>query len=148
MRRAHYQLNTTPENPVSYINFYGKAQCGRDGNFLDGEPEDRIPISSKLINFRVDRAFMVEARGDSMEPMIMEGDLIIAQKKDSDFFNNEVVVCSMNGGDVMIKQYVKEGAHILLKSFNSKKHPAIFVSEEDQLFLVGKVEQILKNRII
>lgn len=145
---SDYQLNTTPENPVSYINFYGKAQCGRDGNFLDGEPEDRIPISSKLINFRVDRAFMVEARGDSMEPMIMEGDLIIAQKKDSDFFNNEVVVCSMNGGDVMIKQYVKEADHILLKSFNSKKHPAIFVSEEDQLVLVGKVEQILKNRIM
>ena len=91
---------------------------------------------------------MVEARGDSMEPMIMEGDLIIAQKKDSDFFNNEVVVCSMNGGDVMIKQYVKEADHILLKSFNNKKHPAIFVSEEDQLVLIGKVEQILKNRIM
>ena len=144
---SDYKLATTPENPVSYINFYGKAQCGLGGCLLEGSPEDRIPISSKLINFRVDRAFMLEARGDSMEPEIKEGDLIIAQEK-QEFFNNEVVVCSMNGGEVMVKQYAKESGNILLKSFNSKKHPAIFVSEKDQLFLIGKVEQILKNRIM
>ncbi len=144
---SDYQLNTTPENPVSYINFYGKAQCGRNGNFLDGDPEDRIPISSKLINFKVDKAFMLEARGDSMEPTIMEGDLIIAQKKNGDFFSNEIVVCSINGGEIMVKQYVKESGNILLKSLNHKKHPAIFVSSEDQLVLIGKVEQVLKNHI-
>jgi repressor LexA len=142
---SDYQILTTPENPISYINFYGKAQCGREGCFLDGTPEDRIPLSSKLINFKVEDAFMVKAAGDSMEPNIYAGDLIIARKKYHNFNNHEVVVCSLNG-EAIIKEYVKDNSNVLLKSFN-KKYPPIFISEDCELFLVGKVEQIIKNQI-
>ena len=36
---ADYQILTTSENPISYINFYGKAQCGRGGCILNDNPE-------------------------------------------------------------------------------------------------------------
>lgn len=145
---SNYQILTSAENPVSYVNFYGKAQCGKGGCILDDNPEDRIPISSKLINFSVDRAFMIKARGDSMSPIIVEGDIVIAQRK-QEFLNDDVVVCSVNGGEVMIKQFVKEADYVLLKSFNHQKHPTIFISKKDEPpILIGKVEQIIRNRIV
>lgn len=145
---SNYQILTSAENPVSYINFYGKAQCGRGGCILDDNPEDRIPISSKLINFSADRAFMIKARGDSMSPIIVEGDLVIAQRK-QEFLNDDVVVCSINGGEVMIKQFVKEVDYVLLKSFNHQEHPTIFISKKQEPpMLIGKVEQIIRNRIV
>lgn len=144
---ADYQILTTSENPISYINFYGKAQCGRGGCILNDNPEDRIPISSKLIHFRVDKAFMLKARGDSMSPIISEGDLVIAQRKE-EFFNDDVVVCSINDGEVMIKQYAREKNRILLKSFNPSRHPPILISKNEQhLALIGKVEQVIRNRV-
>lgn len=145
---GNYQILTTPENPVIYVNFYGQAQCGRGGCIVDDNPEDRIPISSKLLNFRADRAFMIKARGDSMVPIISEGDLVIAQRKE-EFLNDDVVVCSVNGGEVMIKQYVKESDYVLLKSFNHKRHPTIFISANEQPpMLIGKVEQVIRNRLM
>jgi repressor LexA len=140
---SDYQVLTTPEKPISYINFYGEARCGAQGCFIDGEPQDRIPMPSWLINFKTENAFMIKAKGNSMEPNIFEGDCVIVQKK-QEFYNDEIVVCSINGVAV-IKQYFKDlYGNILLKSFN-KKHPTIFLSQDDEILIVGKVEQIIKN---
>jgi len=141
---ANYQVLTIPEKPISYINFYGEARCGAEGCFIEGDPEDRIPMPSSLIKFRADNAFMIKAKGDSMEPDIREGDFIIAQKQDGNFHNGEIVVCSINGMAV-IKEYERDlYDNVLLKSFN-KKHPTILISKDDQVLIVGKVEQIIKN---
>ncbi|MES2676896.1 MAG: S24 family peptidase [Pseudomonadota bacterium] len=141
--QSDYQVLTIPEKPISYINFYGEARCGAEGCFIDGEPQDRIPMPSQLIKFKTENAFMIKAKGDSMEPNIYEGDLVIAQKK-QEFFNSDMVVCSINGVAV-IKEYFKDlYGNVLLKSFN-KKHPTILLSAEDQVFIVGKVEQVIRN---
>ncbi len=141
---ANYQVLTIPEKPISYINFYGEARCGAEGCFIDGEPQDRIPMPSSLIKFRAENAFMIKAKGDSMEPNIREGDFVIAQKREDNFHNGEIVVCSINGM-VVIKEYERDlYGNVLLKSFN-KKHPTILISKDDQVLIVGKVEQIIKN---
>ncbi|MFT7087147.1 MAG: repressor LexA [Rickettsiales bacterium] len=140
---SDYQVLTTPEKPISYINFYGEARCGAEGCFLDGDPQDRIPMASSLIGFKTENAFMIKAKGDSMEPNIFEGDFVIVQKK-LEFYNDDIVVCSINGMAV-IKQYFKDlYGNVLLKSFN-KKHPTILLEEGDQIFIAGKVEHIIKN---
>ena len=143
---ANYKV-TREDDEKTYVNFYGQAQCGRGGCIVSDDPETRIPISSKLINFHPQKAFMIKARGDSMNPIIAEGDLVIVQRKE-EFFNDDVVVCSINDGEVMIKQYMKEKNSVLLKSFNRKKHPPITISkEESSLLLIGKVEQVIRNRV-
>ena len=35
---SDYQIITTPENPVVFINLYGSAKCGPDGTILSGNP--------------------------------------------------------------------------------------------------------------
>lgn len=137
---------TRENDEQTYVNFYGRAQCGRGGCVINDNPEERIPVSSKLINFNPQKAFMIRARGDSMSPIISENDLVIAQRKD-EFFDDDVVVCSINDGEVMIKQFVRQKNVILLKSFNYKKHPPIEISKsENSLMLIGKVEQVIRKR--
>jgi biotin operon repressor len=42
-----YHLLKSPEKPVVFLNLYGLAQCGPEGSVLDGNPIDRIGVSTK-----------------------------------------------------------------------------------------------------
>ena len=122
-----YQILADPERPIVYLNLYGLAQCGPDGSILDGDPVDRIPIASKLIKFSVEDAFLVEAKGDSMEPKIKAGDLVIVQKKNvAD--NGSLIVC-VNDSMALIKKYNKAGGQTILYSENNKYDPFIASSD-------------------
>jgi len=134
-----YQLFQSPERPIVYINHYGYAQCGKNGTFLDGNPIDRIPVASKLLKFLTSEAFMVKAKGNSMEPRIKEGDLVIAQKSKV-AANDDIVVCVFEN-EVLIKQYFKKDNTVTLISMNSKEHPPIIVHEN--LNIEGVVKNVL-----
>ena len=129
-----------PEKPVTYINMYGLAKCGPEGTLLSGDPVDRVPISSQLIPFAVEDAFMVTAEGNSMEPLIQEGDIIIA-KQQVDADNGEIVICS-HAGRTMVKRLRKLSDKIILESLNPDIEPKLI---EDHLEL--NIEGIFKGLI-
>lgn len=131
-----YIIADSPERAIVYINQYGLAQCGPDGSILDGTPVDKIPIASRLLKFPSDEAFLVEAKGDSMEPKIKSGDLVIARKQ-KHAENGDIVVC-VNNSETLIKKYVKENQTIILHSLNTAYHP--FLAVED-----FRIEGIVKN---
>lgn len=135
-----YQILTEPERPIVYLNLYGMARCGPNGSVLDGDPIDRIPIASRLIRFPSENAFLVEAKGDSMEPSIREGDLVIAEKASS-ADSNDTVVC-VHRGMVLIKKIFQQGGQFILRSENEAKYPPI-IAEEEEL----KVEGVVKGKI-
>lgn len=93
------------DKEFAYINMYGMVQCGPHGLLLEGNPIDRIPIYTKLLGFPSSEAFLLKARGSSMQPKINPGDLVIA-KKVNDVQNNEIAVC-VNDGEVLIKKIQK-----------------------------------------
>ena len=130
-----YVVMGDPEKSIVYINKYGLAQCGPKGSILDGNPIDRIPIASRLIKFPSEEAFIVEAKGDSMEPKIKQGDIIIA-KKQNYAENNDLVVC-VHESEVLIKKYILSGKNVILYSLNKNYDP----------FLANKVriEGVVKN---
>ncbi len=128
----------TPEKAVVYINKYGTAQCGPDGGILDGIPIERIPIATSLLKFASSEAFIVEAKGDSMETKIKSGDIIIA-KKQNHADVGELIIC-VHEGKVLIKQFLKVGSRIILHSLN-EKYPLIEVRQD------LRIEGIVKNII-
>ncbi len=136
-----YQLLKEPDKLIVYINKYGLAHCGKGESMLDGDPVERIPIASQLIKFPAKDAFIVEARGNSMEPEIESGDLIIA-KKQKTAENNEMVVC-VSEGSPMIKKFYKDRNGIKLISFNDKKHPVIEIKNKDDFHIEGIVKNII-----
>jgi repressor LexA len=131
-----YQLLSTPEKQIVYLNLYGLAQCGPEGSILDGSPIDRIPIASRLLKFPAKEAFIVKAKGDSMEPKIKAGDLVIAQATQNPE-SGDIVVC-VNDGMALIKKMTLQNKKIILQSLNSDYDPII--AEDD-----FRVEGIVKN---
>lgn len=135
-----YIILNSPEKRVVYINKYGMAQCGPDGSILDGNPIDQIPVATALLRFPAAEAFIVEAKGDSMEPKIKQGDIIIAKKQNS-ADSGELIVCVYKES-ALIKQFMKIGNRILLHSLN-EKHKLIEVREENDFRIEGIVKNII-----
>lgn len=140
--RDYQILAEGPEKRVAFLNLYGLAHCGPKGSFLEDSPIDRIPISTRLITFPSDEAFMVKAKGNSMEPKINEGDLIIAQKH-SQPKNGAIVVC-VNNGETIIKKIQKEKQGYILISLNTAYPP--FMASKD-FRVVGEVKSVISNNI-
>jgi len=115
-----------PEKNVTFLNLYGLAECGPNGSILDGDPVDRIPISSKILGFPSSEAFIVKAKGNSMSTKINDGDLVIARKAD-DADNGDIVVC-VNAGMALIKK-IQKGTQTILVSINPAYEP--FVANPD-----------------
>ncbi len=139
-----YQVLTdTPERIISYLNLYGMAQCGPKGTILSGDPIERIPISTKILGFTSDKAFMVKARGNSMTPKINDGDLVIA-KKANDAPNGSLVVC-VNKGEALIKKIQKKDNYVMLISLNPQFEP--FIANPDDFRIEGVVKGILSYKI-
>lgn len=131
-------LAEDPDKKIAFLNLYGMAQCGPNGSLLDGNPIDRIPISTKILGFPSSEAFLVKAKGDSMEPKIKQGDLVIVKKNTSPDDGN-IVVC-VNNGEVMIKKIQKiDKDNIFLISLN-QTYKAILASKDG-----FKVEGVVKG---
>lgn len=131
-------LADEPDKKIAYLNLYGMAQCGPNGSMLDGNPIDRIPISTKILGFSSADAFLVRAKGDSMEPKIKGGDLVIVKKGNKPEDGN-IVVC-VNNEEVLIKKIQQiDNDKIFLTSLN-QSHKAILADKNN-----FKVEGIVKG---
>lgn len=139
-----YIVLDSPEKSVVYIGKYGLAQCGPEGLLLEDSPEEHIPIASSLLRFPANDAFIVEADGDSMEPRIHDGDIVIA-KRQNVAESGDIVVCSLNE-QVKIKKLIQSNGMVSLYSLNSH-HDPIPVSQNDILVIAGVVKNVLSYNL-
>lgn len=135
-----YVLMDSPDKKIVYLNKYGTAKCGPGGLILAGNIIDRVPMPSSLLKFPAAEAFIVEAKGDSMEPKIKSGDIIIAQQRNA-AEHLDLVVCSYKE-EVLIKQFLIADGVLLLSSLNSNKYPPMRVTKHD-LKIAGVVKNII-----
>lgn len=136
-----YIVLDSPESNIVYIGQYGTATCGPKGNILDDNPIEHIPIASSLLRFPSSEAFIVEAKGNSMQPRICEGDIVIA-KKQNIANHGDIIICSLNEA-VLIKKFVHQNSIVSLVSFNQDLYHPIRVSEDDSFVISGVVKNIL-----
>ncbi|MCK4592834.1 repressor LexA [Candidatus Parcubacteria bacterium] len=137
-----YQILKTPEKQITYLNLYGLAYCGPNGSILDGNPIDRMPVSTKLLSFSSAEAFMLKAKGKSMEPKIKDGDFVIV-KKASDADNGSIVAC-VNNGEALIKKIKKEKDKTILISINPEIAP--FLAADD-FKIEGEIKGLITNKM-
>ena len=139
--RDYQVVQGGPEPGVTRLNLYGMGHCGPGGSILDGNPIDRIPIASRLLNFPAAEAFMLKARGKSMEPKIHEGDLVIARRT-SVPADGKVYVC-VNDEECLIKIVRSTGGKTFLESFN-REYP-IFPASAD-FRVEGEVRTVISGK--
>ncbi len=140
-----YHVLGAPETGVAYLNLYGLARCGPHGSLLDGSPVDRIPVAARLIPCSAADAFLVQAKGDSMQERIYDGDLVLARRQNT-AENGDLVVC-VNRGEALIKKFKQDqdAGGVILISLNSKYEP-FFASRED-FRIEGVVKAIISRAV-
>ena len=140
---ADYQVLSDTDNQVCYLNLYGMAKCGPNGTILDGAPVERIPIATRLLGFPPHDGFLLKAKGNSMEPRIPEGAIVIVRK--SRYADPDSVIACSYRGEAYIKKLIKEGDSIKLRSFNPEYQDMIV--ESDSLVVEGVVKGVLSFEV-
>lgn len=88
--------------------------------------------------------FALQIKGDSMEPRIYDGDVVIVrQQEDAD--SGDIVIAMVNGYDATCKRLVKYATSLALVSLNSKYEPMMFSEEEvatKPVRIIGKVVEL------
>lgn len=88
--------------------------------------------------------FGLRIKGDSMEPRICEGDVVIV-KKQEDADSGDIVIACINGDSATCKRLIKYPDQIVLMPLNNKYDPIIFTMEDVQntpLTIIGKVVEL------
>ena len=88
--------------------------------------------------------FALSIKGDSMEPKISEGDVVIVRKQ-SCVENGETAVVLINGSDATVKKFYKTDSGIKLVSTNPTYDPFFFTPDEVMklpVTVIGKVVEL------
>lgn len=88
--------------------------------------------------------FGLQVKGDSMEPRIKNGDVVIVRKQ-SDADDGDLVIALINGDDAVVKRLKKYKDGIGLISSNPTYDPLYFSNEEIEskpVEIIGKVKEL------
>ncbi len=131
----HQHLSINPELKKHYLPLAtGFISCGLFG-VMDDFSENNLSLDEKFMKNK-HSTFFVRARGESMGPEIKPNDILIVDR--SLKLQSGQVATFFYNGNAICKQFVKEGAQIILRSFH-EDYPDILVREDDQLEVFGPV---------
>ena len=137
-------LHPMPYTPArSMVPIVGAVRCGAGGGLwfedLQGSEVADVADPSEYFYLRAD--------GDSMEPRIFEGDLILIHAQ-PEIESGEVGVIVVDQEDGLLKKYIERDDAVILQSYNPNYLPRIFVGKEKaRLQVIGKAVQLLRRGI-
>lgn len=123
------------------INVLGRVAAG-----IPIEAMENI-IDTEEISLEMARTgefFGLQIHGDSMEPRIYDGDVVIVRQQE-DAESGEIVIALVNGSDATCKRLIKYANGISLMSLNAKYEPMMFTNdeiEEKPVKIIGKVVEL------
>lgn len=123
------------------INVLGRVAAGIPINAVE-DIIDTEEITDDLA--KTGEFFGLKIKGDSMEPRICDGDVVIVRQQD-DADSGDIVIALVNGDDAVCKRLVKYATSIALVSLNSKYEPMMFTDEEIEskpVRIIGKVVEL------
>lgn len=91
--------------------------------------------------------FALMIKGDSMVPVLVEGDVIIVRKQ-PDVNNGEIAVVLVNGDDATVKKVHKQENGISLVPINPTYSPIFFTNEEvinKPVSVIGKMVELRRK---
>lgn len=89
--------------------------------------------------------FGLKIQGDSMEPKISNGDVVIVRQQD-DADSEDIVIAMVNGNDAVCKRLKKYAGGIMLLSNNPKYDPMIFTDKEIEELPVRIIGRVMELR--
>lgn len=119
------------------------------GRVAAGEPTEQIEdiIGYEEIPFTWAESatyFALRIHGDSMEPRMFEGDVVIIRQQEC-AENGDIVIASVSGQDATCKKFRKTDSGVMLIPFNSKYDPFVYSAEQVETLpvrIIGKVVEM------
>lgn len=135
----------TLQKPKSYAGFsvpvLGYVRAGIPIEAVE-DILDYEEISQELAN--TGEFFALKIKGDSMEPKISEGDVVIVRKQET-VENGELAVVLVNGNDATVKRFYMNESGVTLISSNPSYPPFIYSKKEVAelpVRVIGKVVEL------
>lgn len=135
------ERNNTVHKHAVRINVLGRVAAGIPLEAIE-EIIDTEEISEDMAC--TGEFFCLQIHGDSMEPRMYEGDVVIVRQQD-DAESGDIVIAMINGNDATCKRLIKYAGGISLLSLNSKYNPMTFSNQEIQekpVRIIGKVVEL------
>ncbi|MDR1160407.1 MAG: winged helix-turn-helix transcriptional regulator [Syntrophomonadaceae bacterium] len=103
--------------------FYGYAQCGDNDIFAEENIVDYISMPTRVLPIPTKDLFLMKAKGDSMEPTISDGELLLFKKTNELPSADSIVLCRKDEG-LKIKR---------IRTFNSEEGPKLQMVSDNKL---------------
>jgi repressor LexA len=118
----------------------GRVAAGRP---IEAVPQsDLVEVPESMIARR-GRTYALRVKGDSMlDEQIRDGDLVIIEERET-AENGEVVVALVDGTDVTLKKFHREGARVRLQPANAALHPLVL--EGSRVRVQGVVVGVIRH---
>lgn len=87
--------------------------------------------------------FALKIQGESMEPKLSDGDIVII-KQQNNVENGEIAVVLVNGQDATVKQIIKHDNGIFLHGFNPSVYTDVFYTNQQ----IGELPVIILGKVI
>ena len=91
--------------------------------------------------------FALRVRGDSMEPYLLDGDVVIVRQQE-DVDSGDTAVVLISGEDATVKKLVKHDNGVALVASNPKDEPLLFTAKEVEslpVCVLGKVVEMRRR---
>ena len=89
--------------------------------------------------------FGLVIQGDSMEPKISEGDVVIVRQQ-PDVESGQIAIVTVNGDDATCKKVMKYGSNLRLVSFNPRYEAMQFSAEDVEKLPVKIIGRVVESR--
>ena len=131
-------------NDIVQLPIYGFAQCGNKGKkVVDEYTQEKIPVTMAMMGVKdVSQCFFVRAKGNSMEPKIQDGDLVLIKQQPSYDENDYVFV--IHNDLPKLKKIIKKDGKLYLESVN-RFFDNVEISKYDETKVIGVVKKIIKD---
>lgn len=91
--------------------------------------------------------FALQVRGDSMEPVLKEKDVVIVQRQ-ADVENGEMAVVLVNGDSATVKKIKKMNTGVMLLPYNPEYEPMFYSNDQIHslpVVILGKVIELRRK---
>ena len=117
------------------------------GRVAAGVPIEMVEdvLGFEEVDDSVGEAFALKIDGDSMEPLLQRGDVVIVRRQE-DVESGDVAIVSVDGEDATCKRIQKTEAGVMLVSVNPDYPPRFFSNEEIEALPVRILGRVVESR--
>lgn len=144
--------NHVSKSPLFSVPIVGAANCGPAAIYAEQKVERYLKISSSLLPRNKNRLFAIKTDGDSMNrakvngKKIESGDYVLVDSETKGYNNGDIVLAVIDGL-ATIKEFYRDKANnrIILRARSDHEYMPIYISEDDEFIINGKVVDVIKN---